>query len=153
MPTLEEFQNDPEDQVQQFLSRIGQLESSDGQNFNHTSIQNGIQAGTTAMGTYGLMPNTVQEIAHRAPSSVISPIAALPPDQMKEAIESNPEVEQQIAHQLAQHVLRRQDNDEKAAYAWHMGHNLSPEQVQQRDYLNDPYVRRYQKIKNSLSNK
>lgn len=153
MPNQDEFQNDPEDDVQQFLNRIGQLESSGGQNFNHQPMQTGIQSGTTAMGTYGLMPNTVQEIIHRAPTSELNSIAALSPDQMKQTIESDPELEQNIAHLLAQRVLRNQGDDEKAAYAWHMGHNLTPEQVEERGYQDNPYVREYRKIKQSLGNK
>lgn len=145
--------NTPASRAQRFLDVIGQMESSGGQNFQHRPIVGGIQSGTSAMGTYGLMPNTVQEMAHRAPSSDITALSQLPPDQMKQNIETNPALENQVAQQLAQHVLNREGNEDKAAYAWHMGHNLGPQQIEQRGYLDNPYVREFQRIKNSLGRK
>lgn len=122
-----------------FLNAISQIESSGGTNLSHPISNAPIQAGQQAVGQYGLMPNTVQEMAHRNRSP-----ASIAP--------GSPE-EQQVANQLADRVLNRFQDPNMAAYAWHSGHNLTPDQVQQRDYLQDPYVQKFQKIWKALGNK
>lgn len=122
-----------------FLDTISQIESSGGKNLNHPVSNAPIQAGQQAVGQYGLMPNTVEEMAHRnrGPASVLP---------------NSPE-EEQVAHQLASRVLDRFQDPNMAAYAWHSGHNLTPEQIQQRDYLHDPYVQKFQKLWKTLGGK
>jgi hypothetical protein len=119
-----------------FLNTISQIESSGGQNINHPVSNAPIQAGQQAVGQYGLMPNTVQEMARRTrgPASIAP---------------GSPE-EQQVAEQLATRVLNRFQDPNMAAYAWHSGHNLTPDQVKERDYMNDPYVQKFQKIRQKL---
>lgn len=124
-----------------FLKAISQIESSGGKNTNHPISNAPLQAGQKAIGQYGLMPNTVDEMMKR--SGTRGPASVMP---------GSP-AEQQIANQLADRVLNRFQDPDMAAYAWHSGHNLTPEQVQQRDYLNDPYVQKFQKIRKSLGNK
>ena len=122
-----------------FLNAISQIESSGGKNINHPISNAPLQAGQQAVGQYGLMPNTIQEMARRTrgPASITP---------------GSPE-EQQIANSLAGHVLNKYQDPNMAAYAWHSGHNLTPDQIQQRDYMNDPYVQKFQKIWKSLGNK
>ncbi len=144
----------PED----FLKIISQIESSGGKNFDHPEIQNGIQAGTAAAGQYGLMPNTIQELVNRQRLSgqmnpAMRDIASEPPEQMKADVESNPDIENQLAGQLATRVLNKSNDPAMAAYMWHSGHNLQPQQVQERNYMNDPYVQKFLKLRNMLGNK
>lgn len=138
-----------------FLDIIGQIESSGGKNIDHPVIQNGIQKGDAALGRYGLMPNTVRELMVRR--QVAGQQAPMPVDEdstdMRSMINQNPQLEQDLANQLAQKVLTRQPNDEMAAYSWNQGHNLSPDQVESRDYQNSPYVQKFQAIKKSLGYK
>jgi len=71
-------------------------------------------------------------------------ITSLPPDQMKQVVEQNPDYEQAMAEFLANHVLTRQQGDEeKAAYSWFQGHNLTPEKIEQRPYRKHDYVQKY----------
>lgn len=147
----------PED----FLKVIGQLESSGGKNIQHSPMQSGIQAGTTAIGRYGLMPNTVKEMINRKRmDNTLTPqlqvLDKLSPDQMKAHIESNPNLEDSVAKDLAIHVLQNQGGDEnKAAYSWQMGHNL-PSQSITPEKMNDPsgaggqYVNKFKRIKDQL---
>lgn len=123
-----------------FLNAISQIESSGGKNLNHPISNAPLQMGQQAVGQYGLMPNTIAEMAkrNRDPAAVITP---------------GSQQEQQVAQQLAQRVLGRFPDPAMAAYAWHSGHNLTPDQIQQRDYLNDPYVQKFQKIWKSLGHK
>jgi len=135
-----------------FLNVIGQIESSGGKNFDHEMIQGGMHKGHRATGTYGLMPNTITETLNRMRmSGQITPelegLSSLGPIEMKQAIETNPELEKLIARHMARQVLDRQGNDEKAAYSWFQGHNLSPEQVEARDYGSHDYVNKFRKYK------
>lgn len=139
-----------------FLDTIRQIESSGGKNTDHPAMNAGIQAGTQAFGQYGLMPNTVKEIAKRKlmqgeVNPNIQTLNRLPASQVNDYLSTNPDVEQQLADTLADRVLQRQGGDEeKAAFSWNMGHNLTPDQIQQRDYLNSPYVKKFDMIKNMV---
>jgi hypothetical protein len=134
-----------------FLEIIAFLESSGGRNFKHRQMQSGIHKGTSAAGTYGLMPNTAIEIANRARMAgeltpEMTEIYSMEPNEIKAYIESNPELERQFANLLARRTIDRSDGDlEKAAYRWFMGHNLPEKRLQERNYLDTEYVRRFQR--------
>ena len=142
-----------ESQIKQFLEKIAELESSSGKNLEHKTMQSGIHKGTSAIGRYGMMPNTVDEVIRRAtrtgdPSVEMQKLSAMSPDEKKLYLQQNPELENQLAESLAGHVLEKQGGDEeKAAYSWLYGHNLSPEKVQERDYSNSPYVQRFRNLR------
>ena len=81
----ETMSDDQKQKVQRFLKTIQMIESSGGKNFNHPEIESGIHEGHRAIGNYGLMPNTVQEIATRMKRKGIQDdqlrnITSLPPD-------------------------------------------------------------------------
>ncbi len=136
-----------------FLDAISQVESSGGQNTNHPMIQSGIQAGSQAIGNYGLLPNTIQELSNRAKLG-----GTLTPEMAAAArnpamVGDDPVLEKQYANQLADRVLNKMQDPNMAAYAWNSGHNLTAEQVKDRDYINDPYVQKFQKVWKSLGHK
>lgn len=139
-----------------FLNTIQQIESSGGQNTNHPTMQAGIHAGEAAMGKYGLMPNTLREIANRARLSgqsnpEIKNVGAMADgQQMKAYIEQHPEVEQMFAEQLAGRLLKKFPNEEQAAYSWNQGHNLSPEAVAKRKYKDHDYVKKFNQLRQLL---
>lgn len=139
-----------------FLDNISQLESSGGQNFNHKMMDSGIHEGQQAIGRFGLMPNTIKELVNRKiqkegqlPENMQG-LTDQPPDEIKRILEANPEIEYQFADQLAKKVLKKQKDPEKAAYTWFQGHNLTPEQVDQRDYQNSEYVKRFSNLRKKL---
>lgn len=139
--------------IQQFLNQIEQVESSGGTNTNHPVITaNNLQQGTRAIGRYGLMPNTVRELVNRRRiRGTVSPdmldVANMPPEQMKSYIEANPEMEDQFANDLANHVIQRQGGDtDKAAYSWIQGHNLSPDQITPEVLDQSPYVQKFRRL-------
>jgi hypothetical protein len=137
-----------------FLDVINQIESSGGSNFNHPEVDFGIQKGDSGIGNFGLMPNTVREILKRQAMAGRQP-AALPDDsaQMKAELESNPELERQLADELARKVLRANPDPEMAAYAWNQGHNLKSDKIKERDYQEHPYVQKFKKIRSKLGAK
>jgi hypothetical protein len=152
----ESFQQDYSDEeVDRMLDTISQIESSGGKNFNHPEMKSGIHAGTSAIGSYGLMPNTIQEIANRERMAGNLPpemeeVSKLPPDQMKQTLETNPDLEKAFARSLASKVLKKQPNEEMAAYSWFQGHNKSPEQIKQENYQDHDYVKKYQEFRKKL---
>lgn len=136
-------------QLEDFLDRIRSIESSNGQDMNHEMIQSGIHAGQSAMGQYGLMPNTVKELAKRG-SNPARGLASMDPEQMKAKLEANPEIDNELAQTLGKKVLDRQQDPDKAAYSWMHGHNLAPEEIDKRNYLDDNYVKKFQKLKSLI---
>jgi hypothetical protein len=146
----------PEPDVNGFLDTIAQVESNGGKNLNHPVMRSGIHAGEAAMGRFGLMPNTIKEIANRARlSGQIDPqmkaVAGLEdPSEMKVFIEQHPEVEHMFAEQLAKRLLTKFPNEQEAAYSWNQGHNLTPEAVEKRNYQDADYVKKFNRLKQML---
>lgn len=139
-----------------FLRTISQLESSGGTNTQHEAMQTGIQAGTTAIGKYGLMPNTVKELINRrqvrgTSTPELQELGQMPPDKMKTYIEANPQLEEELANELATKVITRQQGDpEKAAYSWKMGDNLKPDDISDDDLNNSQYVQKFKRVNEML---
>lgn len=135
------------DNIDSFLKKIAQIESNSGTNFNHQEIKTGPQKGQTAIGTYGLLPNTVDEVITRSKDPELKDLSNMDADQQKEYLEANPDKERLVARHLAEHVLEKQDgNQAKAAFAWNQGHNLSPEEVEKRKYQDSDYVQKFNKV-------
>lgn len=118
--------------LQRFLHYISQLESSGGKNLEHKQIENGLHAGDVAEGQYGMMPNTMEELSKRNPSSLTK--------------ESTPD---DYANALGNMVLDKSGNDETlAAGLWKFGQN-TPEskypEVREKDY-----AQAYDKMRNEI---
>ena len=134
-----------------------QLESSGGTNTNHPTVQNGLQAGTTAIGKYGLMPNTVKELINqRRQTGTMTPelqdLDNMSPDDMKSYIEKNPDLESQFANSLATKVIHKQGGDEdRAAYSWKYGDNLTPDQIPNEVLQSNPYVQKFKRVGDLLN--
>lgn len=136
-----------DDKLKDFLKVISQLESSGGTNLSHSG---------SAMGQYGLMPGTIQEMSNRLKTQgsltpEMADFAAQSPEDMKASL--TPDMEDAYARALAERTMQRQGgNDEMAAYAWRMGHNLSPEEITQRGYQDNSYVNKFRKLKELMKN-
>ena len=145
--------------TKEFLKIISQIESSGGKNINHPVINRGVNAGDRALGQYGLVPNTLQEIGNRLTrlgkaDQDTAPLATLPKEQIPQYMQQNPNVEQKAADFLARNLLARMNgNEEFAAKAWHDGSNLKPDQMDVEQLKNDPYTQKYKKIKQDALNK
>lgn len=141
-----------DDKIKQFLSRISQLETSGGKNLKHRTINKGLQAGQTAIGRYGLLNNTIQEVLNRKKmANELSPeLAGLRnKDQefVRQTLSNNPALEEEIAGSLAQRILERnKGNEAAAAYSWLMGSNISPDRITTDKLVNSDYVSKYQKL-------
>lgn len=136
----------------ELLKLIKQIESSNGQDLDHPMVQHGLQAGTTAVGSYGLMPNTVKEVLHRMKMAK----EQIPPelkqqDHVAEALTAKPELEDLIANKLMNHILSKPEiDDDKAAYMWNMGHNRRPADISPETLDANPYVGKFRALKSKL---
>jgi hypothetical protein len=149
-------ENDREEKAKvldQFMQDTAFLESSGGKNFNHAKINQGIHAGHRAAGTYGFMPNTVQELIRRKEMAG-QDIEAFKPiygsedaAAVKQFIETNPELEDKLARTLAEKVLKKTNYDpEKAQYMWQYGHNMPQDRVNEL-YQDSDRVKKYRQFK------
>lgn len=142
--------------LNEFLQKIQQIESSGGKDLDHPVVESGIQAGDAAIGRYGLMPNTVRELVNRrrlngTSTGELKELAEMDSPTMKKHLEANPDLEDELANQMATLVTRRQLGDEdKAAYSWTNGQNLSPDQISDEQLDNSPYVQKYRKLKDIM---
>lgn len=140
--------------VNNFLKIIGQIESSSGRNFGHEEIQHGMHKGHRAIGTYGLMPNTIDDIIDNIKNAPehIKAIKNMSPEQKKQFLESNPQYEEYFAKHLANRVVQRFKSPEKAAHAWHYGQYLNPNKLDKKRLQNE-YVDKFRKIRQGLAKK
>lgn len=130
--------------VNEFLNNISQIESNGGRNVNHPVMQSGMHKGMSAIGRYGMMPYTVQDIARQSPNPQIQQLAQVPPEQLKPLLESHPNIEQHVAQILANQVLTKTGGDDvKAAYMWNQGHNLDPNKIDDNKLMSSDYTQKY----------
>lgn len=150
-----------------FLSKIRQIESSKGQDLDHVPMDSGIHKGQAAIGEYGLMPNTIRELAARLrrkdPKLQLDPSFEGDPEiqqfehpsdenattdvDLSSAYASSPELQLRTARYLDRLLETRAGGDpDKMAYGYNMGHNqdlanLAPETIQA-----SPYVGKFQSL-------
>lgn len=117
------------DQVRNFLRKISILESSGGENTNHPEMKEGMHAGTSAVGQYGLMPLTAQDLDRQYG---VNELQGLPKEEVQQQLTEDPELQQRLASTLASQLLNK-NPEETAAYKWEAGQysNPSPETLAQ----------------------
>lgn len=113
--------------VQDLLRRIRLLESSGGIDTNHRTVESGLQKGETAIGDYGLMPNTIEELSNRYPSPIYEKMNK---DELIKKVQEDPELARTMAGTMGSFLKdKRGLTDEEAAAAWEQGHNLKPANI------------------------
>lgn len=158
-----------ENEQDDFLNAIQGVESNFGQNTNHQPLKNGLQAGTAAIGNYGLMPNTIKDVVgkignpgtrlgkyltNQADYSDIKNAVDVPDDELKNTVESNPVLQNQLARLLAKDVALKNNNDpQRMSYSWNMGSNVNPNKVPDIQVRNNEYVQKFNKIRALLQKK
>ena len=143
-----------------FLKIMSTIESSSGKNTQHRTLSSGIHKGERAIGQYGLMPNTIDEMHTRMkldgqedPRIKELYEQNLTPQERADRISSDPELEGVIANKLYDHVNERfQGDEEKMDHAWQYGHNINPTKLTPKVLQKSDRVKKYQLIKDSLDN-
>lgn len=141
--------------IDSFLQAISMVESSDGKNVNHKRLKNGIHAGDAAVGSYGLMPNTVKNIAGLMDKGhpLRRKYLKMNNEDIEASLSKNPSHQKELASHLATKLHDKFGGDEsKMAYSWNQGHNLQPEHFKDshKDYKNHDYVQKYHKNRSSI---
>jgi len=130
--------DDPRDyrkkRVQDFLKKMSQIESSGGKNLNHPIIKDpdSIHVGTKAVGEYGIMPLTAQEMDKRFKTNKLKGMNKF---EVQEYLEQNPELAEQLSESMASRLVDEHGEGEDANYMWQHGHNKAPskEKVEKAD--------------------
>lgn len=144
-PTITEFGKAPEDR---FLWSIMQCESSGGRNTAHPIAGRIHNVEDRAIGKWGLLRPTVQEVIgrHRIHNPIPDgdKLASMTRNDMEDFMKAHPEVELSVARALAHHVIRRQKGDlRRSAYAWLNGHNKHYNEIQDQALNESSYVKKF----------
>jgi hypothetical protein len=121
--------DDPRDyrkkRVQDFLKKMSQIESSGGKNLDHPVITDSksIHAGTKAVGEYGMMPLTAQEMDKRFKTNELQGMDKV---EAQEYLEQNPELVDRLAKSMASKLVEEHGEGEDSNYMWQHGHNKAP---------------------------
>jgi len=138
--------------MDRFLWNVEQLESSGGQNTQHKPIVSGKFKGSKAIGKWGMLKPTIDEMTTRMRAKgQITPemrqLETMSRDMTEEYFKKNPQVELNLARQLAQHVMAKQKGDpHRAAFSWLHGHNLHPDEIPDSKLINSEYVSKYKQV-------
>jgi len=137
--------------IETLLKLMSSLESRGNKDTNHKVSDYGVQAGDTAIGEYGLMPNTAKEMANRRrlkgdADEFDKQVLAAPNDDVQEMLQKNPMGYKRYNEDLAVHLLNKTGDDlPTAATGWLYGHNKSPEDLKQILDDSPEYMDRIQK--------
>ena len=135
--------------MDRFLWNLMQIESSGSKNVKHPVIKYGQSKGDRAIGRWGLLRNTIVEFNRRAKAhGKLAPereaLETMGRDKIAETFRHNPQLELDIARDVAHFVTKRQKgNMHAAAYAWNNGHNLHSDEVPQDIHTSSDYVSKF----------
>lgn len=142
-----------------FLLKISKIESDLGKNMNHKTIDKGIHKGDTAIGRYGLMPNTVDDIIsnyNNRQSALryklgrdyadpeLEALKNMSKDEYNQYLLENPQTETRLARYLALMLQHRMQNDpRRMAYGWHQGSSYRKRDISDQSLDDNFYVNRF----------
>jgi hypothetical protein len=137
--------------LDKFIQDMAMIESSGGIDTDHDVMTHGMHKGSAAVGTYGFMPNTIDELINRY-KVLPEEYKGLTTEEYEERL--TPEQEKAMAYQLGHHVLKRQKGDkERGAYSWQYGHNLTPNRISRETLDTNDRVRKYRNLQKLLGSK
>jgi len=147
-----------------FLKKISIIESSGGTNFNHRELLNGLHAGTSGIGHFGLMPVTVLDLARKLTNKYsdlgqltagivdfpnVQHLLNLDPSQIKIKLESNFDLELKIARLIKIDLDRKHgNNEEKKAFAWNNGTQIKSSNITDDKLDDSNYIYKFRKLAN-----
>lgn len=106
------------------LRTIAAVESNGGNNLKHPIMENGLNIGQSAMGSYGLMPITVREVIKK--NTILNKkyqyLLNLSLDDLYSELEKHPKIQYEIASSHLERLTKIFGNNPKLiGYAWLQG--------------------------------
>jgi hypothetical protein len=158
-----------EHEQDEFLYKISGLESNFGKNTDHKVVQSGVHEGTSAIGKFGIMPNTVKDVVKKYKNRDVTDLGKILPnnviisqleqlkdlneDQIKELMVKDPTIERTIARLLAKDIAFKQDNDpDRMAFNWFHGSNLTKNDITDDRLNKSVYVNKFRKLREQIRN-
>lgn len=139
------------------LKYIEMIESSGGKNLKHPLVNSGLNAGTRAIGKYGIMPLQALETVKKDPvlarkySDFLQLDHVKDHDKIHHAVLNSPDMETEIANSHWKRLHDRFDgNEAKMAHAWFNGVSGTLQKPQE-DIINHDYVKKYKRYKKMMS--
>jgi len=149
-----------------FLSAISFLESSGGKNLKHRLMETGLHAGSSALGQFAIMPNTIRDIhglmqqkgsplqgalGDKYKDEEFSQLATLPQLDMARQLKKRPELGLRAARYLATHLHHLHGGDpERMGFSWRFGHNRPTEHITPKMLEHSGYVKKFNQIYNTI---
>lgn len=124
-----------------FKKLISFLESSGGTDTDHKTMASGMHKGTSAMGEYGMMPNTAQQMAKtnirdNKNTPLDDVVANIDPSQVEEVLSDNPNKTKEYVKAYMDKVLNSSDSMKDASTKWMTGPNASDATVRRVEQKN-----------------
>lgn len=138
------------------LEAIKMVESSGGRNVAHEQVEHGLNAGTSAIGMYGIMPLQVQDtinhdhqLKHKY-RNLLDYDPVVDQEKIRLYLTNNEKAQNEIANSHWKRLGDRFDGDEKRmAYAWKNGITGALHATDD-EVNNHPYVKKYLSYKKML---
>lgn len=137
-----------------FKKLISFLESSGGKDTDHKLMGSGMHKGTSAMGEYGMMPNTAQQMAKtnirdNKNTPLDEVVANIDPSQVEEVLSDNPGKTKEYVNAYMDKVLSSSDSMQDAATKWMTGPNASKDTMSR---VNKKNPGRLEKLRQFMDN-
>jgi len=111
------------------------MESRDGADIDHDVMTKGMHKGTSAMGEYGLMPKTAQDMAKNSKEPLDQIVKNANPTQVEEILKGNPQAYERYVDKYLDKAVGRSPDPVDAAVRWHGGVNMKNSDV--KEYIED----------------
>lgn len=134
-----------------FRKLISKLESSGGVDTDHRTLSSGMHKDTTAMGEYGLMPVTAQDLAKRDKDPVGLILKGLAPQLVKPVLEDNPQKYDELVNRMIDRVQRHGGDPVDQYVRYNFGQNLNNAEVSQIKQDNPNFINKIERNMQGLS--
>jgi hypothetical protein len=143
-----------------FLGITSMIESTGGTDLAHRRLASGLHAGKKAVGQYGFMPDTIEEMVKRNEGNLDPELQSImerqdiDSQQKAELIASDPRLEGLIANKMYSHLYDKYDgNEELMNYGWEYGHNRPASKINRKKVEEADRTRKFRKLKETIGNK
>lgn len=142
--------------IDSLYKRFGQIESSGGKNTKHKMIKTGPNAGQTAGGETGILPNSLKDFINQSRNAglavdpEIETLSQLPHEMVTDALNTEKDLDRKAFDMSIRRMLNKTGGDEeKMALGWNTGHNRDYSAIPQTTLNTNKYVQDFKKTKSN----